>query len=44
MTTTTIDDAVLARVRAAAGGVPDPELPVVTLAQLGMVHVVLVEG
>lgn len=44
MTTTTIDDAVLARVRAAAGSVPDPELPVVTLAQLGMVHDVLVEG
>lgn len=34
---------VLDRVRAAAGGVPDPELPVVTLAQLGMVHDVVVE-
>lgn len=41
--TTTIDDTVLARVRAAAGGVPDPELPVVTLGQLGMVHDVVVE-
>lgn len=33
----------LARVREAAGSVPDPELPVVTLAQLGMVHDVRVE-
>ncbi len=36
-------DVDLAVVREAAGGVPDPELPVVTLAQLGMVHDVVVE-
>jgi ring-1,2-phenylacetyl-CoA epoxidase subunit PaaD len=34
----------LAVVRAAAGGVPDPELPVITLAQLGMVHDVVIEA
>lgn len=39
----TAEPDVLVQVRAAAGGVPDPELPVVTLAQLGMVHDVVVE-
>jgi ring-1,2-phenylacetyl-CoA epoxidase subunit PaaD len=34
----------LAVVRAAAGRVPDPELPVITLAQLGMVHDVVIEA
>ena len=34
----------LAVVREAAGGVPDPELPVISLAQLGMVHDVVVES
>lgn len=34
----------LEEARAAVGGVPDPELPPVTLAMLGMVHDVRVEG
>ena len=41
MTTLTID---LTAVHDAAGGVPDPELPPVTLAMLGMVHDVRVDG
>lgn len=41
MTTTTAVD--LEAVRAAAASVPDPELPPVTLGQLGMVHDVRVE-
>jgi ring-1,2-phenylacetyl-CoA epoxidase subunit PaaD len=39
----TLDDDLLDRVREAAGSVPDPELPVVTLGQLGMVHDVKVQ-
>lgn len=42
MSTTTAVD--LEAVRAAAASVPDPELPPVTLGQLGMVHDVRLEG
>ena len=42
MTTTVLPD--LTAVRDAVGGVPDPELPPVTLAMLGMVHDVQVDG
>ena len=42
VTTATLPD--LDDVRAAVGGVPDPELPPVTLAMLGMVHDVRVDG